>query len=40
MVNAGLAQAKGRDGLRWFLVSIVVGPVATALIVVWPRVGG
>lgn len=37
LVNAGLAQSKGRSGLRWFLVSLLIGPLATALIVVWPR---
>lgn len=37
LVNAGLAEAKGRSRLRWFLISLFVGPVATALIVIWPR---
>ena len=34
LINAGLAQAKGRSGLAWFLVSLLVGPLATLLIVV------
>ena len=34
LVNAGLAQAKGRSGLTWFLVSLLLGPLATLLIVV------
>lgn len=34
LINAGLAQSKGRGGLNWFLLSIVLGPVATFLIVV------
>ena len=34
LINAGLAQSKGRSGLNWFLVSILLGPVATFLIVV------
>jgi hypothetical protein len=34
LVNAGLAQAKGRSGLAWWLVSLLLGPVATFLIVV------
>jgi len=34
LINAGLAQSKGRGGLNWFLVSILLGPVATLLIVV------
>jgi hypothetical protein len=36
-INAGLAQAKGRSGWYWWLISILLGPLATALIVVWPR---
>lgn len=34
LINAGLAQGKGRSGLVWFLVSLPLGPVATLLIVV------
>lgn len=34
LVNAGLAQAKGRGGLNWFLISLFFGPLATLLIVV------
>ncbi len=34
LINAGLAQAKRRSGLAWFLVSLVLGPIATFLIVV------
>ncbi len=34
LINAGLAQAKGRRGLAWFLGSLVLEPVATFLIVV------
>ncbi|AMM18865.1 hypothetical protein AX769_00315 [Frondihabitans sp. PAMC 28766] len=37
LVNAGLAESKGRSRLTWFLVSIVLGPFATLLIVTWPR---
>lgn len=37
LINAGLAQGKGRSGLIWFLVSLFLGPVATLLIVVLPR---
>lgn len=36
LVNVGLAQNKGRSGWNWFLVSLVLGPVATFLIVVRP----
>lgn len=38
LVNAGLAEQKNRSRLRWFVVSLFLGPLATALIVVWPRV--
>jgi hypothetical protein len=34
LINAGLAQSKGRSRLAWFLVSLLLGPVATLLIVV------
>ena len=36
LVNAGLAQGKGRGGLIWFLLSLLLGPIATFLIVVLP----
>jgi hypothetical protein len=38
LLNAGLAQAKGRSGLVWWLVSLFLGPLATFLIVVLPPV--
>jgi len=38
LINAGLAQAKGRSGLLWWLGSVFLGPVATFLIVVSPPV--
>ena len=38
LVNAGLAQSKFRSGLLWWLFSLVLGPVATFLLVVLPRV--
>ena len=34
LINAGLAQAKGRSGLNWWLLSLFLGPIATFLIVV------
>jgi uncharacterized membrane protein len=40
LVNAGLAEQKHRSRLRWFVVSLVLGPLATLFIVVWPRVEG
>lgn len=36
LINAGLAQGKGRSGLAWFLLSLLLGPIATFLIVVLP----
>lgn len=34
LVNAGLAQGKHRSGLNWFLISVLLGPLATLMIVV------
>ena len=34
LLNAGLAQSKRRSGLGWFLLSLLIGPIATLLIVV------
>lgn len=33
LINAGLAQSKHRSGLVWFLVSLLIGPFATLIIV-------
>lgn len=33
LINAGLAQAQDRSGLKWFLASLFLGPVATLLLV-------
>lgn len=38
LINAGLAQAKGRSGVLWWLLSVLLGPIATFLIVVLPKV--
>ncbi len=38
LINAGLAQSKGRRGFVWFLLSLLLGPLATFLIVVWDPV--
>jgi hypothetical protein len=35
LVNAGLAQGKGRSGLAWFLISLLLGPAATFVMVVF-----
>ena len=34
LINAGLAQTKGRSGLGWWIGSIFFGPICTFLIVV------
>jgi len=36
LINAGLAQSKRRGGLIWFLISLLLGPIATLLIVALP----
>ena len=36
LINAGLAQTKGRSRWYWFLFSLFLGPLATFFIVVWP----
>ncbi len=33
LINAGLAQSRNRSGLNWFLVSLLLGPFATFLLV-------
>ncbi|HNQ87530.1 MAG TPA: hypothetical protein PKM73_02720 [Verrucomicrobiota bacterium] len=33
LINAGLAQGKGRSGLAWWALSLFLGPVATLLVV-------
>jgi hypothetical protein len=38
LINAGLAQSKGRSGLIWCLLSLVLGPLAMFLIVVLDKV--
>ncbi|MFC5186921.1 hypothetical protein [Actinomadura harenae] len=37
LINAGLAQAKGRSGLNWWVASLFIGPFATFMIVVLNR---
>ena len=38
LINAGLAQGKGRSGAAWWLVSLFLGPIATFLIVVLDKI--
>jgi hypothetical protein len=37
LINANLAQVKGRSGLAWFLGSLIGGPIATFLLAVMDR---
>ena len=37
LINAGLAESKGRGRWNWFLLSLILGPIATFLIVTWDR---
>jgi len=34
LINAGLAQSKNRSGLGWFLLSLLLGPIATLILVI------
>jgi hypothetical protein len=38
LINAGLAQGKGRSGLGWWAASLLLGPIATLLIVLFEPV--
>jgi len=32
LINAGLAQSKHRSGLIWFLLSLLLGPIVTLIL--------
>lgn len=34
LINAGIAQSKNKKGLNWFLISLLLGPIATLILVV------
>lgn len=38
LINAGLAQSKGRSGLVWWLLSLILGPIAKFFIIVVPAI--
>ena len=40
LINAGLAQSKSRSGLFFFLLSLLLGPIATLIIVLLPKPTG
>jgi hypothetical protein len=33
LINAGIAQGKNRSGINWFLLSLLLGPIATFILV-------
>ncbi len=33
LINAGIAQGKNRSGMNWFLISLLLGPIATVILV-------
>jgi len=37
LINAGIAQGKNRSGLNWFLLSLLLGPVATFSLVIFEK---
>lgn len=37
LINAGLAQGKNRSGTNWFLLSLLLGPLATLFLVAMPK---
>lgn len=37
LINTGIAQGKNRSGLNWFLLSLLLGPLATLLIVLFEK---
>ena len=40
LINAGLAQGKNRSGLNWFLISLLLGPIATLCLVLMDKKPG
>lgn len=37
LINAGLAQGKNRSGMNWFLISLLLGPIATLLLLTYGK---
>ncbi len=37
LINTGLAQSKGRRGLPWFFASLLLGPIATLVLVAFVK---
>ncbi|HET6681347.1 MAG TPA: hypothetical protein VFG84_09100 [Gemmatimonadaceae bacterium] len=37
LINANIAQLKGRTGINWFVVSLFLGPLATFILAMIER---
>jgi hypothetical protein len=37
LINAAIAQFKNRSGSNWLVISLFLGPIATALLVLLPK---
>lgn len=37
LINANLAQGKNRSGFAWFLLSLFLGPIATFILTLMPK---
>lgn len=35
-INSAIAQSKSRNGILWWVVSLLLGPIATAILAVIP----
>lgn len=40
LINAALAQTKSRSALVWFLLSLLLGPIATFIIILLAKAPG
>jgi hypothetical protein len=37
ILGGGYARDRGRSGWTWFLLTLILGPIAALLLVTWPR---
>ncbi len=37
LLTAGVAQGKNRSGMNWFLLSLLLGPIATLFLVIMEK---
>ncbi len=35
LINAAIAQTKNRSGVNWFLLTLLLGPIATFILIVF-----